>query len=310
LCGDSQRKSNKARGYLYEKDNRYIFHCHNCAVSISFENLLKQLDYRLYFEYGREKLTNRRVDPDDIWRDDKPIQFQTDDFALSELKKLKTISQLPVEHPAKKYIVERKIPTQYHALFRWCPNFMTWTNTIKPEQFKENVLCYDEGRILIPYFNKAGTFFAYQGRILHNHATRYIYIILDYDVPRVFGLNTVDITENIFVFEGPIDSCFIPNSLAAGSHLSELIKISTLDKFTICYDNEPHSIETKKKITKAIDHGFRVCIWPSSIVEKDINEMVLKRFIGYPIDYLKYVIETNTFSGMMAKAKLAAWSKT
>ncbi len=306
ICQDSKKKTNKARGYFYEKDNKYLFFCHNCGVSMLFENLLKMLDTSLHSEYILEKLSDQRKSVDEIWYT-KKITFVNDDFALTELKKLKKISQLPMGHPARDYIEKRQIPQPYHSLFRWCPNFMTWTNTLVSGKFAEEVLRWDEGRILIPYFDQNKKLFAYQGRTILGNAQRYIYIILNYDIPRVFGLNTVNVGKNIFVFEGPIDSCFIPNSIAAGGHLHELLKITTLDKFVLCYDNEPHSIQTKGKIIKAINQGFRVCIWPSAMAGwKDVNEMVLNECSA---GYIKYIIEINTFSDLMAKAKLAEWSK-
>ena len=38
LCGDSKVKKNKARGYFIENKGTFVFHCHNCTVSLSFPN--------------------------------------------------------------------------------------------------------------------------------------------------------------------------------------------------------------------------------------------------------------------------------
>jgi len=251
-----------------------------------------------------EKISNRQEEKDSVWTQEKPI-FHRDE-CTEALSKLSKISSLPESHAAKQYVVRRQIPSQYHAMLRWCPNFMNWTNILKPNQFQDEHLKFDEGRVLIPFFDKKGVFYAYQGRAISQTKQRYITIVLNYDTPRVFGLDTVDVARNVYVFEGPIDAMFINNSVASGGHISELLKITTLDKPIIIYDNEPRSVTTKQKIISAIEQGFRVCIWPSSITSKDINEMVLQ---GYSPAFLEDVINTNTYAESQARAHLAQWSK-
>lgn len=298
FCGDSKQKSSKARGYFYERDARYWYHCHNCMYHSSFVNVLQQLDHTLYSDYLAENLVNKK---EEIWHVPK-VNFDTD-FALKELRKLSKISQLSDNHPGKKYVVARRIPVVYHSLFRWCPNFMTWTNILKPNKFSEEALYYDEGRILIPFFDEKNTFFAYQGRAISDTEQRYIMLVLNYDIPAIFGLNTVDFNEDVFVFEGPIDSTFVKNSLAmGGGDISQLTKVADVDRYIIVYDNEPHSKETKKKINQAINYGYRVCIWSNTIKEKDVNEMVLRGEKD-----IEGVIRSNVYSGMKAKARLAMW---
>ena len=59
-------------------------------------------------------------------------------------------------------------------------------------------------------------------------------------MPKLFGLDTINFDKTTFVFEGPIDSMFIPNSVATagGDSVSAL---SGFDKknMVIVYDNEP-----------------------------------------------------------------------
>ena len=306
LCLDSKTKANRARGYFFERGTTFLFHCHNCGVTMRFDNFLKQLDYRLHSDYKMELLNLLPQTDTDTWETRKPV-FDISN-ASTELNKLRTISQLTVSHPAKMYIQQRQIPNRYHALFRWCPKFKEFTNRLIPDKFEEPI-ANEEGRIIIPYFTKENKFFAYNGRAVYTtkNGLRYIVIILDHDIPRVFGMNTVDLKKDIFVFEGEMDATFISNSLAiGGQHISELTSVASLDKFIIIFDNEPHSIQTRKKIILAIKLGFRVGIWPDSIVEKDVNAMILN---GYTVDRLRHILEFNTFSGLAAETRLASWSK-
>jgi hypothetical protein len=69
------------------------------------------------------------------------------------------------------------------------------------------------------------------------------------------------------------------------------------------YDNEPRNREILSRISRVIEMGQKVVIWPSTINEKDINDMVLS---GLDV---QSVIESNTYSGLEAKLKFTTWKK-
>src|SRR6185503_11709649 len=106
----------------------------------------------------------------------------------------------------------------------------------------------------------------------------------------------------ILVVEGPIDSMFLDNCLAmSGGNIGDLTSLAERDKFTIIFDNEPRKPETKKKIEQAIQNGFKVCIFPPWVEDKDINQFINN---GWKPSYIQELIEENTFSGLTAKIKL------
>ena len=51
--------------------------------------------------------------------------------------------------------------------------------------------------------------------------------------------------------------------------------------------------------------GKTVCIWPTKIKEKDINDMAYK----ISTHEIKKLIDENAFSGLEAKIKLMEWRK-
>ena len=55
ICGDSQKNKTKTRGYLYKIKNNTNYKCHNCGVSLSLNNFLKQIDPMLHKQYTLEK---------------------------------------------------------------------------------------------------------------------------------------------------------------------------------------------------------------------------------------------------------------
>ena len=74
----------------------------------------------------------------------------------------------------------------------------------------------------------------------------------------------------------------------------------------VIFDNEARSPEVVNKISKLIDDDFKVCIWPKTIRQKDINDMVLN---GSSPNIIIDTINKNSFSGLKAKMALSDWSK-
>ena len=181
-------------------------------------------------------------------------------------------------------------------------------NEFKPGQFEsiEN----DEPRLVIPFLDKEGNLFAIQGRSFRKNTNlRYITIMFDEEKPKLYGLDTVDERLPIYVVEGPIDSMFIPNCIAsAGSDVTTNLNTISEDKskFIIVYDNEPRNKEIVRKIERAIEAGFPVCIWPESMEQKDINDMVMA---GMKLRKIVDTINECTYTGLEAKLKFQQWKK-
>ena len=129
------------------------------------------------------------------------------------------------------------------------------------------------------------------------------------DVPLIYNLNNVDNTKTIFVTEGPLDSLFLPNSIAVGGSDFKKIDKKFKDNAILVYDNEPRSTEIIKKISSVIDEGWSVCIWNDRRVSefKDINEMILG---GLSSNDIVDIITSNTYNGLSAKTKLMEYKKT
>jgi hypothetical protein len=52
--------------------------------------------------------------------------------------------------------------------------------------------------------------------------------------------------------------------------------------------------------------GYNVCIWPSNLEHKDINDMILA---GLSTEFVEYIIRQNTYRDLSAKMALQNWSK-
>jgi hypothetical protein len=70
-------------------------------------------------------------------------------------------------------------------------------------------------------------------------------------------------------------------------------------------DNEPRNIQIVRYNERLIELGKKICIWPSSIKEKDINDMAYNKSTRT----IEKVINDNTFTGMRATLKLNQWRR-
>jgi predicted RNA-binding Zn-ribbon protein involved in translation (DUF1610 family) len=297
-CGDSQRHKNKARGYIYQLKNDHNYKCHNCGMSKSFTNFLKDLDQSLYDQYVMERykqgITGKNSNtPNPTFDFKEPIFKNPKQFDLP------TIAELNNEHPAKVYLKNRKIPDKFLKQLYYCEHFKKWTNQ---QKYTFESIDRDEPRIIIPLINQ-GEIIGFQGRSLNKYSKiKYITIILDENQPKIYGMDNVKKEETIYVTEGPLDSLFVRNSIAMCGADADISKWG-IDNFVRIYDNEPRNTEIVSRYATSISRGERIVIWPISIKEKDINDMVLS---GLDV---QSVIESNTYSGLEAKLKFTTWKK-
>ncbi len=295
-CGDSHKHKNKARGYIFRMKNDFVYKCHNCGVGKTFSNFLKDQDILLHDRYVMEKFKDGKTGKGTTVPNPK-FNFKAPVFKKNDIN-LDRISDLNTSHPARKYLQDRKIKDL--DLFYYCPKFKAWTN----EQKKTfDSLRGDDARIIIPFKDKDGKMFGYQGRSLAKLANlRYITVMLDEDNPKIFGLDRIDDTKPIYIIEGPFDATFICNSVAmAGSDID--IRTFGWSNYIWVYDNEPRNREIVNRISKSIDGGGKVVIWPKNIQQKDINDMFLA---GHDV---QTVVESNSYSGLEATLKLNDWKK-
>jgi len=290
ICGDSQKNKTKARGYIYSVKNNTNFKCHNCGASLSFNNFLKELDSTLHKQYTLEKFKEGHTGKNFVVETPK-LEFKKPVFKKS--LDLPKASEVPV---AKEYLEKRKLNPEK---FYFAHKFKEWTNSQK-QTF--DTIGRDESRIIIPMYDKDNNLIGFQGRSLVPNSVKYITVMLDEEAPKIYGLNEVNDQLPIYVVEGPFDSTFINNSVALCGSDGD-VRCLKGSSIVFVYDNEPRNREIVNRINKCISRGEKVVIWPSGIIEKDINDMVLSGL------NVMDVIESNTYSGLEAKVKFNIWKK-
>jgi len=290
ICGDSQKNKNKTRGYLYPVKNNTNFKCHNCGASLSFNNFLKELDPVLHKQYTLEKFKEGHTGKGFVVEAPK-LEFKKPVFKKS--LNLPKASSNPV---AKEYLEKRKLNPEK---FYFADKFKEWTNSQK-QTF--DTIGRDESRIIIPMYDRDNNLIGFQGRSLVPNSVKYITVMLDEEAPKIYGLNTIDQNLPVYVVEGPFDSTFVNNSVALCGSDGD-VRCLEGSSIVFVYDNEPRNREIVNRISKCISRGEKVVIWPSGIVDKDINDMVLSGL------NVMDVIKSNTYSGLEAKIKFNNWKK-
>lgn len=302
FCGDSKKNKLKARGYVYRKNNDYFYTCHNCHTSTTFAKFLKFVDANQYKHYVLERYTNG---------DNNKSNYQKPTFELkgpkpSEMllkKKLsiESIDKLPSDHPARKYIEDRKIPLSFYEEIYYTSNFKDFLDQDFPDHDKEEVP--NDERIVLVFKNERGDITNLSGRAVGQSKIRYCTVKVS-DEKKLYGLHRLRKSERVYVVEGQFDSFFLPNCVASGdSNLCGVAEFLSDSECVLVFDNEPRNREIVRQIGKAIEAGHSVVIWPSDLEQKDINDMVLAG-----ID-VKSIVEGNIYTGPAANLKYINWKR-
>jgi len=297
-CGDSQKNKSKARAYFYRVKNDMFFKCHNCGMGQNLANFIKFIDPKLHEEFILERYKGSAPSTPKPNFDFKPPVFKE----VNIIEELDTISELPDEHPAKKYIIKRKIPNKFFDILYYTKEFMSLVNKIKPITFKNTK--GEHPRLIIPFYDTTGNLFAIQGRAFGKEQPKYLTIKLDETKQKVYGLERINFQKHIYITEGPIDSLFIDNCLAAAG--ADLILKVSPENVTYIFDNEPRNKEIVKRMYKMIDKNYNIFIWPDNIQSKDINDLVIS---GKTIPEIQTIISNNTHNKLSALSRLNSWKK-
>ncbi len=312
ICGDSKRNKSKTRFYFYEKKGGFFVKCHNCDFGTTLSKFLEQFDRGIHEQYTLEKYrsgTTGRNESEPEYKFSEPkfgkCRASTETVEREPLcVGLSSLSELQEDHPAVAFLLGRQIPRDKHHLLYFAPNFRVWAKTIDPDMQLGN-----EPRLIIPIIHEGKLIGANCRSFDPKSTSRYITLRKEKSEDRMwFGLDRVDSTRPVVVVEGPLDSLFLPNAVA----IIGLGKCATLPKELgsdpiFALDNEPRNKELVKTMQELVDNKRTLCIWPDTIKEKDINEMVLAG--AQSCDILNTILQ-NSCNGSTATLRLSKWRRS
>lgn len=317
FCGDSAKNKSKKRGYIYTHKDSVRFKCHNCGRPMFLAEFLKEISPSLAAQYRYEKFVepNKRTKNEIIAEETSPDVFKTsvkDQIKLTHkiLGRCQKISDLPRDHDAIRYLDSRKIPEhQQNRLF-----YVDDTNIIcrSIPAYHEKQLRRQERAIVIPFFDSDGILVYLQCRFMDakDSDLRYMTFEVEENTHKIFGLDKIDWTKRVWIFEGPFDSMFVPNSLAVAgvSLLSEVkyLRENAKGGLTFVFDKDYQgNADVFNQLKKAIDMGLEVVIFDKSFPgKKDANDAIKA---GWNVNQLEQYLKDRACSGLKAKLALSTF---
>ena len=309
ICGDSKKNLSKARGYVFQKGTNLFFNCHNCGVGTNLGNLIKQVDPSLHKEYVLERYKSGESGFSNFKSPSFDIPAPRFDKVAKEkhFEHAEWVSKLPSGHFCLVYCTNRRFLSIMVDTLLFTPNYKKFCDALVPNHGKEITA---DARLVIPFYDKYNTLIGVSGRALENSDYKLRYVTLRTNESQdklIYGMDKVNTNELVKIVEGPLDSMFLTNCVGSGdSALIQTAKLIDAENKVLIFDNEPRNKEIVKLMEDAIKLGYNVVIWPDTIEQKDINEMVMA---GFSPDEIERIISSNTFTGLRAQMKFISWKK-
>lgn len=295
ICGDSKKNKNKARGwFLFSKDGGVVYYCHNEGESIGIKNYIKTYfpkEYGKFFKFNSENIksifSNKRKKEDVIIPDRKDISKIYSHTSISIVKETKNEKLEKIRKTIYKYLKSRKISEDKISELYYC---------LKDSK---NYLNYKlKGRLIIPFYDNNGLVYAFQARSMNKSGAKYI-TIKENNPLKIYNYYNASLMDPVYIFEGPIDSWFVNNSIATAGSIgvdSEAFRLIK-DRFPYriwVFDNDETGY---RQSIKFLDKGEKVSFWFKGLEDcKDINDVVIKYNLSK--EELRSKIDSNLFKGM------------
>ena len=301
ICGDSHKSKTKARGYLLTDKDRLVMKCHNCGASMSFGWFIKYMDETLYGQYRLEKFSgkvNKKVlkQKFNFSPENKIIENKT----LLDI--IKRVDKLEESHLAVQYCKSRKLP-DYKLSYVYYVDDVSKIASVLPE-YRDTVKTR-EPRLVLPCYDREKNLIGMNTRALDkNNRKRYIKFHLDKDSPMIYGYERLNLSERVICVEGEIDSLFLDNAVASGGS-GTMMKIADFlpDDTIYVFDNQPRNKQICNQIEEVIQKGKTVCIFPNTLLAKDINDMAKMRYD------VNHIVRNNCHNNGEARIHLSYWRK-
>ena len=294
---------------MFQKGTNLFFNCHNCGVGTNLGNLIKQVDPSLHKEYVLERYKSGESGFSNFKSPAFDIPAPRFDKVAKEkhFEHAEWVSKLPSGHFCIVYCTNRRFLSTMIDTLLFTPNYKKFCDALVPNHGKEITA---DARLVIPFYDKYNTLIGVSGRALENSDYKLRYVTLRTNESQdklIYGMDKVNTNELVKIVEGPLDSMFLTNCVGSGdSALIQTAKLIDADQKILIFDNEPRNKEIVKLMDDAIKLGYNVVIWPDTMEQKDINEMVMS---GISPDEIERIISSNTFTGLRAQMKFISWKK-
>ena len=300
ICGDSKTDPDKTRGGILLDGNRAAFNCFNCGASGGLGWFLMQLDYELFREFKMIRLKSTLAEKQIDLNSRKPEPKIEVDYPNLDRFDLTSVLNLDNMHDAVQYLKSRHIPKG-----RWNSIYFTKDFTDIASAYSSTKADFERPALVFPLKTVDDKIYGFQSRYMTGKF-RYQSAIIDKSIPKMIGMDRIDLSKKIHMFEGFFDSCFVPNGVAAldsslYQRANEITEF-TFENTVLWYDNEPFNKQIMKMKREAIEAGYTVVFYPTEFTKrgKDLNDVVMNT----PIKERQRIMKKIQFaSGMKAMLK-------
>lgn len=306
-CGDSQTNSNKKRGNLYLEDLNYK--CYNCSKFKDVVTLLS--DYNKKDDFTDAEISYLRRNS---------LEYNsTNNNQLSNLKN--NISEMSaIMNGLEGYAIPRQDIMSALRLKEIYDNPVIYKYLKGRKQLDNdkiiNKMAYDAWNEVLYFFNmtKSGNVMGLQGRIQNvkrggQRFNTYEYSRMIKDIMKmpevednirsavdkisiIYNIFDIDMSKDIYIFEGSIDANHYPNSIATWSASNKIY----IQNGKYCFDNTTIDKAGKDATIQMLNKEHQVFLWQKMINKyprfrfcKDLNDMMQQE--NFPLS------EFNKFFG-------------
>jgi len=314
MCREGKSWGKKRRLY-YKIDKNYLF-CFNCGWKGGTIEFIKHVTGMSFNEIMNE---NNNYDTSDVVEVDskKPSITTPSETLPADSINLFDDSQTSwwlsqrsedskVIHDCIDYIKTRKLNVAINKPMSIWVSLSDYTH---------------KNRLTLPFYSTDGKIIFYQTRAMYKDESKPKYLSKSGSEKSIFNINNiVSDVDNIYLFEGPIDSCFVKNGVAVAgvtngpSQDLNSLQQQQLNDYrlygkTWVLDSQWLDDTSLHKTKMLADQGEHVFIWPESIGRsyKDLNDLCTNK--NLPGIGHKFV-DRHTYTGMKAKLMLKTISSS
>lgn len=309
VCREGSSWKKKRRLY-YVVDNNLIY-CHNCGWSGDPLKFIKQVEGLNFNEIVTESKKYNLL-PVDVFNDnsaeDESKELHNEDLPLDSINlldntQIEYYQNNKIVVSAVNFLKKRRLDTAIN----------------KPKSIYTSLNDYvHKNRLILPFYDLNNDVVFYQTRTIIEDTVVKLpkYLSKIGGEKSLFNINNVtDALDKIYIFEGPIDSCFVRNGvgvagiqensdlLFSNKQSNQLSIFNVYEKIWVL-DSQWIDRASRNKTKKLIENNQKVFIWPKEYGTrfKDFNDMCIDLNTN---EIPHTFIDKNTYVGLKGKLMLS-----
>lgn len=305
ICREGTSWLKKRRCFYIAKNNNVF--CHNCGWSSSPYKWIREVT-KLTFNEIKAELNEKSYEIETFVNENVNIiknveALPKDCINLFDKQQLEFYKTNKIVKTALKFLEKRNL---FNAINKPRAFFISLTDFIH------------KNRVVIPFYNENGKIIWYQTRLIDGIETfnKERYISKVNSEKSLFNINQINKDlDKIFIFEGPLNACFVNNGIAVAGiqeksdilytskQLEQISNFPFYDKIWVL-DSQWIDTASKHKSLKLIEQNQKIFIWPEKFgkIFKDFNDIAVS--LNQNEISTDFIVK-NTYQGIKAKLLLA-----